>query len=196
MTLNAVFLVAFTIVGTSCTSSSPLLSLPIPHHKSLINHPPIPVIDHGQGHDSWTLKFSKLEDFMKLLITHEVLYVAIVNMTKLSILFFYLHILPLHIMPCLRIAIPITMAVVVMSGSGQAIALVFQCSPVKFYWTRLTEHVNGRCLNITLLGYVNGGANVALDIWLIALPLPELVKLRLYWKEKVKVVLIFVVGCL
>jgi hypothetical protein len=49
---------------------------------------------------------------MKLLVAHEVLYVAIVNLTKLSILFFYLHILPLHIMPGLRIAIPITMGVV------------------------------------------------------------------------------------
>lgn len=192
MMLNAVLLIAFTTVGTECTCP-PALS-PALHRTGPNTRTSVP--QNGQGRDSWTLPFSRLEAFMKLLVAHEVLYVAIVNLTKLSILFFYLHILPLHIMPGLRIAIPITMGVVAMSGTGQAVALVFQCTPVNYYWERLDDHGNGTCLNLTALGWVNAAANVGLDIWLIALPLPELVRLRLYWKEKVKVVMIFVVGCL
>lgn len=127
---------------------------------------------------------------------HEVLYLTTMGLTKLSILFVYFRIFPMCVMPRLRILIPITMAVVVLSTFSQAIAIIFQCTPIHYYWDRLNDDRYGRCINITAWGWANAALNVALDVWLIALPLPEVYKLQLCWKKKIKATLMFVVGCL
>ncbi|KAB5542536.1 hypothetical protein GE09DRAFT_1135526 [Coniochaeta sp. 2T2.1] len=169
--VNGILVLAFTIVG---------VELP----------------QRGMGRDSYTLPFQVLELLMKLLITHEVLYVAIVMLTKLSILFVYLRIFPVHAMPKLRMAIPITMGVVVAAGIAQAVAMVFQCTPVHYVWDSLRDTRGGHCININAWGWANASINVALDTWLICLPLPELFKLKLYWKKKLRVILLFIVGSL
>lgn len=115
-------------------------------------------------------------------------------LTKLSILFVYLRIFPLRIMPKLRVAIPITMGVAVAVGISHATAMVFQCVPVNYFWNRLGDARSGSCLNVNALGWANGTINMTLDIWLIALPLPEVIKLRIYWTKKLRVCLMFIVG--
>ncbi|KAB5536261.1 hypothetical protein GE09DRAFT_1141950 [Coniochaeta sp. 2T2.1] len=171
MMLNGILVLAFTVIG---------VELP----------------QRGMGRDSYTLPFQVLELLMKLLVIHEVLYVAIVMLSKLSILFVYLRIFPLRIMPKLRMAIPITMGVVAAAGIGQSVAMIFQCVPVDYIWDRLRDTRGGHCLNINAWGWANASINVALDTWLICLPLPELFKLRLYWKKKLRVILMFIVGSL
>jgi len=130
----------------------------------------------------------------QLLVTHEVLYVVTIMLTKLSILFVYFRIFPLAIMPKLRVAIPITMWVVVAAGIGEATALVFQCVPMHYFWDRLRDDRGGHCLNINAWGWASSSINVALDLWLICLPLPELARLKLYWKDKLRACLLFTLG--
>jgi hypothetical protein len=129
-----------------------------------------------------------------MLIVHEVLYVTILMLTKLSILFVYLRIFPLRIMPKLRIAIPITMAIVIAAGTAQVLVLIFQCLPVDYFWDRLRDSRGGHCNNIGAWGWANGSLNVAFDLCLITMPLPELIKLNLYWKKKLRACLMFIVG--
>lgn len=132
----------------------------------------------------------------QLLIAHEVLYVAVILLTKSSVLFVYLHIFPLQIMPRLRIAIPITMAVVVAAGTAEAITLIFQCVPINYFWDRLRDTRGGRCININIFGWTSSAINASLEVWLICLPLPELIKLRLYWRRKLRVCLMLIAGSL
>jgi hypothetical protein len=127
---------------------------------------------------------------------HEVLYLTTMCLTKLSILFVYFHIFPLSVMPRLRILIPITMTITILSSFSQAMAIIFQCTPIHYNWDRLNNGRGGHCINITTWGWANGMLNVILDVWLIALPLPEVIKLNLTLRKKLKAMMMFVVGCL
>lgn len=129
-------------------------------------------------------------------MTHEILYVSIILLTKSSILFVYLHIFPLRIMPRLRIAIPITMGVIAAAGIAEIIALCFQCVPAHYFWGRLGVATGGTCFNINAFGWASSAINASMEIWLICLPLPELIKLNLYWKQKLRVCLMFIIGSL
>lgn len=144
-----------------------------------------------------TVKQSSQHHHLQLLLAHEVLYVVIIHLTKLVILCVYLRILPLHTMPLLRFLVPITKAVVAAAGFGQAVALIFQCTPVHYFWDRLKDaRSGGHCINVNAWGWANAAINLLMDFWIIALPLPEIFKLKLYWKEKVKVTLMLAVGSL
>lgn len=99
-------------------------------------------------------------------------------------------------MPRLRFAIPITMAVVVAAGIAQVITLIFQCVPISYFWDRLRDTRGGWCININIFGWASSAINAALEIWLICLPLPELIKLRLYWRRKLRVCLMLIAGSL
>jgi hypothetical protein len=58
------------------------------------------------------------------------------------------------------------------------------------------EH-QGTCLiNNNALGFANAGISILLDIWMLCLPLTQLLKLSLHWKKKVGVAMMFSVGLL
>jgi hypothetical protein len=46
------------------------------------------------------------------------------------------------------------------------------------------------------LGWANAATSIALDIWMIGLPMSQVLKLNLHWKKKVGVGMMFSVGTL
>lgn len=115
--------------------------------------------------------------------------------TKLSILNFYLRFFPFTVFPGLRTAIYATIGVTVASGIAFTGTMVFQCTPIHFMWSLFDDPApTGTCIDINLCGWIHGAFNLALDIWMLALPLPELLKLSLPMRKKVVVCLMFTVG--
>lgn len=51
-------------------------------------------------------------------------------------------------------------------------------------------------LNANAIGWANAAISVALDVWMLAVPLWNLKRLNLHWKKKVGVAAMFVVGTL
>jgi len=51
-----------------------------------------------------------------------------------------------------------------------------------------------RCLNINAVIWANAGISIALDIWILHLPIQELLHLKLHWKRKIGVSMMFGVG--
>lgn len=51
-------------------------------------------------------------------------------------------------------------------------------------------------MDINALGWANAGISIALDIWMLALPMTQLVNLNLHWKKKLSVAAMFGVGAL
>lgn len=116
-------------------------------------------------------------------------------LTKLSILGFYLRFFPFVVFPGLRTAIHVTIAVTAASGISFIMSIVFQCTPISFFWSLFDDPAPvGTCININLYGWIVAAFNFALDIWMLALPLPELLKLSLPRRKKVVVCLMFMVG--
>ena len=51
-------------------------------------------------------------------------------------------------------------------------------------------------LNKNAIGWANAAISVALDLWMIAIPLWQIRSLNLHWKKKIGVVIMFLVGTL
>jgi len=127
----------------------------------------------------------------------EVIYNISITLTKLSILFFYLRIFGPAAFPTLRRAIFITIGVTVAAGLSFCMTMVFQCTPVDSFWNFLEydrREQPSHCIDINACGWAHGAVTFALDLWLMALPMPVLLKLSLPRRKKAEVCLMFAVG--
>ncbi|TKW54162.1 hypothetical protein CTA1_6678 [Colletotrichum tanaceti] len=67
----------------------------------------------------------------------------------------------------------------------------FQCVPIQAIWDK---EIQGRCLNISYIGYGGAILSILNDIILIVLPIPDLMKLQMNRTKKVEVAFMFGLG--
>lgn len=151
------------------------------------------LVDHGLGKDVWTLSPSQLTDFVEWLYIMEILYLAELSLIKFSLSLFYLYIFPGAIIKRLLWGTVIFNA---LFGIVFVVVAIFECQPLSFYWTRYVEESSGHCVDINSFGWANAGISVAVDLWMIALPLSQVGKLKLHWKKKIGVIFMFLLGAL
>ncbi|KAM3520378.1 hypothetical protein NHJ13051_006901 [Beauveria bassiana] len=81
------------------------------------------------------------------------------------------------------------------SGIAFVVAGIAQCVPISFFWYRYTDPgASGRCIDINAFGWSHAAVSIAVDVWLIAIPLSQLRKMQLHWKKKIAVALMFLLG--
>ncbi|CAK7238509.1 hypothetical protein SEUCBS140593_010760 [Sporothrix eucalyptigena] len=146
---------------------------------------------NGLGRDVWTLQTAKIYRFIRFFYIAEILYFAIVALLKLTLLFFYLRIFPTQ---GVRRVIWATIGLVTVYGLTFVLVGIFQCQPISYYWTNWDGDHRGHCLNIKTIAWTNAAIGIALDLWMLAIPLWQLRKLRLHWKKKLGVSFMFIVG--
>ncbi|KAF1975174.1 hypothetical protein BU23DRAFT_459301 [Bimuria novae-zelandiae CBS 107.79] len=151
----------------------------------------IGTIKHGLGQDIWTLSFGMITAFAEWFYVVEILYFFNVAMLKLSLLFFFLRIFPAK--PVQRL-IWATVAFDVLIGVAFIIAAIFQCTPISHYWTKWDGEHNGTCINVNALGWANAIISIVMDFWMLAIPLWQVSQLKMAWKKKISVTLMFCVG--
>ncbi|KAM0466820.1 hypothetical protein ACHAPV_000329 [Trichoderma viride] len=149
------------------------------------------VTDHGLGRDIWTLTPSQITNFGLYFWIMEILYFLEVAMLKLSLLLFYIRIFPGK---TVRNILWATFAACSAFGLSFALVAVFQCTPVKFYWEKWDGEHHGTCLNINSIAWSNAAISIAIDIWVLAIPLWQLKDLNLDWRRKVGVGMMFCIG--
>ncbi|KAJ3495941.1 hypothetical protein NLG97_g3035 [Lecanicillium saksenae] len=140
------------------------------------------LVANGLGRDIWTLSTDTINKFGKFFYATEVLYLVEIGLIKLSFSVFYLN-----IFPCGRIRhiLWLTLAVNVASGVCFVVIGIVQCMPISFAWLRYTDlKARGRCIDTTVFGWSQAIHSIALDLWMIAIPLSQLSKLQLHWKKK------------
>jgi len=148
---------------------------------------------YGLGRDVWTLQAAEVTKFVEFFYILEVMYFAEVALLKLSMLFFFQRIFPGREV---RQVIWGTIVFNTLYGLVFVFVAIFQCSPVSFYWESWDGEHEGKCVNINALGWANAAISIVLDIWMLAIPLFQLAHLKLAWKKKVGVALMFGVGTL
>lgn len=52
----------------------------------------------------------------------------------------------------------------------------------------------GQCIDFIASTFANGFANIAVDVIMVSMPVYEVMKLRLTWRKRVGVVVMFAVG--
>ncbi|KAM3521017.1 hypothetical protein MY4038_009205 [Beauveria bassiana] len=146
----------------------------------------------GMGRDAWTLSVADINRFGAFFYTMEVLYLADIAFVKLSLSAFYLYIFP---GTWTRRLLWATVVFNAASGVAFVVVGIAQCVPISFFWYRYTDPgASGRCIDINAFGWSHAAVSIAVDVWLIAIPLSQLRKLQLHWKKKIAVALMFLLG--
>ena len=89
-----------------------------------------------------------------------------------------------------------TIAVVFGYAITFTLADVFQCRPIDLAWNKFRSEPNGRCNNFNAQTWANAAINIAIDITVLTLPMPQLLKLSLSRKKKISIFLMFSIGIL
>lgn len=150
-------------------------------------------IPSGVGKDIWNLRPYQITNFGMWFLFTEVQYFASIALLKLSLLLFYLRIFP---STGVRRLLWATVAFDVLYGIAFVMTALLQCQPISYFWTQWDGEHQGTCVNINAVGWANAAVSIFLDVWMLALPLSQLKGLRLHWKKKVGVALMFFVGTL
>ncbi|OLN81844.1 hypothetical protein CCHL11_06972 [Colletotrichum chlorophyti] len=148
-------------------------------------------VANGMGRDVWTLTPETITKFAFFFYVMEVLYFAQVTLLKMSILFFYMNIFR---QSGIKNLIWGTVAFNAVFGTVFVFLATFQCSPISFYWTKWDEEHIGFCMDINGIAWANAGLSICLDLWMLGLPLSQVRSLKLHWKKKIGVALMFCVG--
>ncbi|KAH7007709.1 hypothetical protein EDB80DRAFT_718997 [Ilyonectria destructans] len=145
---------------------------------------------HGVGQDIWTLEFDQIYKFGFWFYILEVLYFAQLAVVKMAFLFFYLRIFSGRAYKVLWSTIIFN----TLYGILFTFLAIFQCTPVSFFWNRWDGEHSGKCLNINAIAWANASVSIALDLWMLAIPLWYVRSLNMHWKKKLGVTIMFIVG--
>lgn len=139
--------------------------------------------DFGVGRDIWTLTPFQITSFGQTFWILTMIYFFDMAILKLSILFFYLRIFP---DPKFRRIVWVTVTAVALFGVAYVLAALFQCWPMSYNWTRWNDRDNqGHCVDYATIAWANAAISIALDIWILYLPLSQIASLKLDWRKKV-----------
>ncbi|KAK7747570.1 hypothetical protein SLS62_009069 [Diatrype stigma] len=140
---------------------------------------------HTWGYDDSVMCLAVLYFF------DEIVYIAALGLTKISILFFYLKVFPKRSFRiCAWVLIGLNLAYFL----AYDFLLIFQCQPIPGAWRVWDGEFEAKCISINVLGWSAAVINIVLDLAVIILPLPELFRLSMSMKKRVQIVAMFAVG--
>jgi hypothetical protein len=120
----------------------------------------------------------------------EIFYAPPLAFAKISVLLLYLRI---FMAPWFRFIAWTTIVCVAASAATTTFVAIFQCIPIQSIWN---PSLPKRCIDVNTFTVTTATINTALDVVIIVIPLPELRTLKLHWKRKVGVFVVFLTGSL
>lgn len=162
----------------------------IPSAYITFNH----TLPNGLGKDIWTLQPEQIYIVLEYFFGMTMLYFLEVGMLKMSLLFFYLRIFPaMGVKRILWGTVFVNVVVTIVFIILDAI----QCFPISLFWTRWDGEHTGTCImEINDIAVANAIVSIALDVWMLAVPIWQLRALQLNWQKKAGVAAMFAVGTL
>ncbi|KAI1505266.1 hypothetical protein F5X99DRAFT_430529 [Biscogniauxia marginata] len=151
----------------------------------------IPLTQHGLGLDIWNVPFDDITEILHIYFFDEMIYIAALSLTKVSILLFYLKLFPKR---SFRICTWFLIAANIIYALTYVFLLIFQCNPIQGAWLFWDGEFEAQCLSINVLSWSAAAINILLDLAVIILPLPELFQLSLSLRKKLQIMAMFAVG--
>ncbi|KAM5344589.1 hypothetical protein ACJ41O_013124 [Fusarium nematophilum] len=145
---------------------------------------------YGFGKDIWTLDFDEITKAGFYFYIQGLFYFPLVSLLKMALLFFYLRIF-------VGLAYNLLWGTIIFNAIYGILFLfihAFQCTPISLFWTRWDGEHHGTCLSANAYTWANAAISIALDLWMLAIPLWFLRSLKLHWKKKIAVGAMFIVG--
>ncbi|KAH7070385.1 hypothetical protein BKA63DRAFT_420316 [Paraphoma chrysanthemicola] len=157
-----------------------------------MNMPVIVAARLGFGRDIWGIPPDNITESLKWLYVAYFMYMLAECLVQLSLLAFYLRIM---VEPRNRLVVWIFIGLVTCFGIGNVFAMVFQCTPIRFFWDGWRGEMAGFCgVDVRLFGFVRGAVEIFLDLAILSMPLPMLYKLNMTRKKKMQIMSMFCVG--
>lgn len=141
----------------------------------------------------WAVPFAKITVFVRSVYVLEILYFLQIVLVKATLLFLFLRIFPSQMTGRL---IRYTLVFNTIYGVVFTIIAVVPCLPISYYWTKWSEETKGQCADINALVWANAVIGIVLDLWMLVIPLYEVFRLQMSWRNRISVALMFFVGTL
>ncbi|KAF4463018.1 CFEM domain-containing, partial [Fusarium albosuccineum] len=149
-------------------------------------------IPQGVGLDIWVLTDGQITAYLKSLFIFQIFYALTLTLIKASILFFFLRIFPDH---KFRIAVWLTLACDLLLGVATFILTLIQRDPLRLVWEGWKDKVpRGVVFDAVKLAMGHGIIHIALDVWMLILPLTQLYSIGLKLRKKIGVIAMFSIG--
>ncbi|KAF6813865.1 integral membrane protein [Colletotrichum plurivorum] len=142
----------------------------------------------GFGEHYWDVEPGKGKTIIQLFYAMQMFYIFMQVAAKSSICCFYYRVFPVT---RFLLAVKGALAFIIVHAVMFLFLVMFQCLPVQSIWDRSIE---GKCLNITAIGYGGAAISIFEDIVLFIMPVGELLKLQLGRKKKWALVFMFGLG--
>ncbi|KAL4940970.1 hypothetical protein BDV06DRAFT_223572 [Aspergillus oleicola] len=144
----------------------------------------------GLGKDIWFVPFPQITDILFLFYLEQILYVASSALTKVSMLLLFLRVFPSK---RFQLIVKFVLVFVILWGVALFVANVFLCIPVSYAWTYWDREHEGHCMAQSGPFLAHSVVNVVLDVAIMVMPLPTLIKLQMGWARKGGVCAMFAV---
>jgi hypothetical protein len=108
-----------------------------------------------------------------------------IGCTKLAFLFLYLRVFPRQ---------KLRKVVHVLIGLGTLSIVTVNCLPITYIWTSWDGLHKGKCINLNAFVWAHAILDIVFDCIIFALPIPELIKLKMSLKKRIMIVAMFSVG--
>ncbi|KAK2855697.1 hypothetical protein FQN49_004932 [Arthroderma sp. PD_2] len=146
----------------------------------------------GWDRHVYDVPFDQLTLGLKLLIVVEILFALGSGFTKLSLLCFTRRIMKGSANKSLEYAVILTMVVIGVYTIIFCFVVIFTCSPISDYWTLSAAPQN--CLNEGAHLRASGVINTLTDLIVVLLPIPTVLSLKLYSRQRLVLALLFCTG--
>ncbi|KAI9758751.1 MAG: hypothetical protein M4579_002854 [Chaenotheca gracillima] len=130
--------------------------------------------------------------YLKVLYAFDLFYILDIGLVKLSILFFYERIFAIDRKTLLLLRW--IEGLIFVWTLTFMIAMIFQCLPISYFWTRIANPAGGYCVNLTVLYTVHAATNILTDLIIYIFPMPIVWKLSISKPKKIGVLLVFFAG--
>lgn len=110
---------------------------------------------------------------------------------KLAFLFLYLRVFPRQ---KLRKTVYSLIGIGTLSVFIFTIICTVNCLPVTYIWTSWDGQHEGKCINLNSFVWAHAVLDIVFDCVIFALPIPELIKLKMSLKKRIMIVAMFSVG--
>ncbi|MCJ1469421.1 hypothetical protein MMC07_008054 [Pseudocyphellaria aurata] len=143
---------------------------------------------HGYGKHKKDLTHTELLAALKWFYFAQIFYKLVLGFNKISLLSLYLRIFLGKFFKGLCYA---SLAIVIGWTVGSVFATIFQCVPISAFWDK---SVVARCTDSDAFWYAYGILNILTDAIILGLPIHEVMKLQLPRREKLGLLLVFLLG--
>ena len=150
-------------------------------------------IPNGLGRDIWALEPERITNFGRSFYHACWTYFGASALIKLAVISLLMRIFKAA---NIRRLLWGTFVFTSLFGASYVITAIFQCRPIDYFWTKWDGLHTGGCADAHALVWTNAVIGIALDFWILAIPLWQLRHLQLHWKKKMAVAIMFLVGAL